>query len=67
MNEIADCEVSEESDVGMKRIMKFKPGMGPPGGIVTEILTFHGESTVCIPVYLWFRDDTDPIFLCEKD
>ena len=43
---IADCEVLEESDVGLKRVVTFKPGMGPPAGKVTEVITYHGQIMV---------------------
>jgi len=40
---MADCEVLEESDIGMKRVVRFKPGMGEQA---TEILTYHGQTTI---------------------
>jgi hypothetical protein len=42
---MADCEVLEESDIGMRRVVRFKPGMGEQA---TEILTYHGQTTVCV-------------------
>src|ERR1700676_2458279 len=52
---IANCEILEESDNGMKRIVTFRPGMGPPGGKATEIITFHGKTTVRnLLIYLWW-------------
>lgn len=44
--DIADCEVIEESHDGLKRIVTFKPGMGLPAGKVTEVVTYHGQTTV---------------------
>jgi hypothetical protein len=43
---IADCEVLEESDVGLTRVVTFKPGMGPPAGKATEVITYRGQITV---------------------
>jgi hypothetical protein len=45
---ISDCEIIEESDTGLKRIVTFKPGMGPPAGKVMEVITYHGQTTVCL-------------------
>lgn len=46
---ISDCEVLEEDDNGLKRVVTFKSGMGPPAGKSTEIITFHGQTTVRKP------------------
>lgn len=43
---ISDCEILEEYDGGLKRVVTFKPGMGPPSGKTTEIITYHGQTTV---------------------
>lgn len=42
----SNCEVLEESAEGLKRVVTFKPGMGPPSGKVTEIITYQGQTTV---------------------
>jgi len=42
---MSDCEILEESDKGLKRVVTFKPGMGPPSGKATEIITYHGQTT----------------------
>lgn len=46
LSAIANCEILDESETGMKRIITFRDGLGPPGGKVTEILTFHGHTTI---------------------
>lgn len=43
---LAGCQILHEDAHGMKRVMLFKPGMGPPSNQATEVLTFHGQTTV---------------------
>lgn len=43
---MSDCNIIQEDAAGMKRIVLFKPGMGPPSNRATEILTFHGQTAV---------------------
>lgn len=43
---LADCRILYEDANGMKRVMLFHPGMGPPSNQATETLTFHGQTTV---------------------
>lgn len=45
---MSNCEILEESEGGLKRVVTFKPGMGPPAGKVMEIITYHGNTTVRI-------------------
>jgi hypothetical protein len=41
---ISGCEILEENCSGMKRVVTFNHRMG--GGKATEILTYHGQTTV---------------------
>lgn len=43
---LEDCRILREDANGMKRILQFKPGMGPPSNKATEVLTFHSQTTV---------------------
>ncbi|KZP14485.1 hypothetical protein FIBSPDRAFT_796597 [Athelia psychrophila] len=45
---LAGCQILHEDAHGMKRVMLFKPGMGPPSNQATELLTFHGQTTIDI-------------------
>lgn len=42
----SDCEVLEENESGLTRIVTFKPGMGPPAGKEKEVITYQGQTTV---------------------
>ncbi|KDQ10482.1 hypothetical protein BOTBODRAFT_115704 [Botryobasidium botryosum FD-172 SS1] len=42
---IFESEILEEHDSGLTRRVTFKPGMGPPAGKATEIITYHGQTT----------------------
>jgi len=43
--QISSCEILEESGSGMKRVVTFNCEMGSKA---TEILTYHGQTTVCV-------------------
>ncbi|KAF7973880.1 hypothetical protein HWV62_28110 [Athelia sp. TMB] len=45
---MADCHILHEDANGMKRLMMFKPGTGPPSNRATEMLTYHPQTTVRI-------------------
>jgi hypothetical protein len=45
---MSDSEILEEDDHGLKRVVTFKPGMGPPAGKATEVITYQGQTTVII-------------------
>ena len=43
---LSDCEVLEENENGLTRIVTFEPGMGPPAGKEKEVITYYGQTTV---------------------
>lgn len=55
-----DCHIINEDDGGMKRIMYFKPGMGPPSNQTTEVLTFHDQKSVSNLDNLYINKNAQP-------
>jgi hypothetical protein len=46
---ISGCEILEESGSGMKRVITFNSRFNcEMGSKATEILTYHGQTTVCV-------------------
>jgi len=51
--EMSDCEVLEENAKGMKRLVTFKEGMGPPAGKTHEdIVYFEPMQVGVFPICL---------------
>ena len=44
---ISGCEVLEEKESFLKRVVSFREGMGPPGGKVTEDVDLRAPWKVC--------------------
>ena len=44
---ISGCEVLEEKESFVKRLVSFREGMGPPGGKVTEDVDLRAPWKVC--------------------